>query len=310
MPNTAYVLSDVHGHLPCLLTALEMIDIDSDEGASLILLGDYIDRGAQSAEVLYTIKAVADQWPNRVIALLGNHEVDFLDWMSGNDEDVFWPLQDLGFVTIGSLLTTDQMQRILGNRVELPTDVDGLTMINRAVKDAIKMNHPALLAWLNRLPLYYETSEQIFVHAGVNEQAGENWRSQTPDLTFTHKFPASVGTFSKTIIAGHIGTSSMHPDGSHGVFFDGASHYYIDGSIERTDTLNILKYTAATSHYEYLTATVQTQHQASAGMDDSLSRFPTEIMSRMEITGVDAALGDGPRKVSNRPAQNQLGTQA
>ena len=270
MPKTTYVISDIHGHLPCLLVALEKVDLASDPDASLILLGDYIDRGAQSAEVLYTIKDVADLWPDRVVALLGNHEVDFLDWMAGDDEDVFWLHQDLGFVAIGSFLTPEQRQRILGDEDALPTDVDELSLINRAVKDAIKMNHPGLLAWLNRLPLYYETNEQIFVHAGVNEQAGENWRSQTPELTFTHKYPASMGSFPKTIIAGHLATSEMHPNGSYGVFFDGASHYYIDGSVERTGRLNILKYTAPAQRYENLTATQRTPHNATTELNESL----------------------------------------
>lgn len=268
MPKTIYALSDVHGHLPCLLAALKTIDLASDPDASLILLGDYIDRGAKSAEVLYTIKDVAARWPNRVVALLGNHEVDFLDWMAGDDEDVFWLPQDLGLVTTSSFLSTEQMQRILGDGGALPTDFDELTVVNRAVKNAIKMNHSGILAWLRRLPLYYETSEQIFVHAGVDEQAGENWRRQTPELTFTHKHPASMGSFAKTIIAGHIGTSEVHPDGSHGVFFDGASHYYVDGSVERTGSLNILKYTAVTRRYENLTAEANGPRHASAGPDE------------------------------------------
>ncbi|PYI69751.1 hypothetical protein CVV68_01180 [Arthrobacter livingstonensis] len=115
MPKTTYVLSDVHGHLPCLLAALEMIDLASNPGASLFLLGDNIDRGAQSTEVLCTLKDVAHRWPNQVLALRGNDDVDFLDWMSGDDDDVFWLLQDLEFVTIGSCLMTEQMPRARGD---------------------------------------------------------------------------------------------------------------------------------------------------------------------------------------------------
>ena len=74
---------------------------------------------------------------------------------------------------------------------------------------------------------------------------------------FTHKFPASMGSFSKTVIAGHVGTSGMHHDGSHGIYFDGASHYYIDGTVERTGILNILKFTTTTKRYEYLTTEAQ-----------------------------------------------------
>lgn len=257
MPKTSttiYAISDVHGHLPSLLTALKTIDLAGNPDARLILLGDYIDRGVHSAELLRTVKAHTERWPDRVVALLGNHEVDFLEWISGDDEDVFWLTQDLGLVTVGSFLTREQFQSIVGDDAELPTDFDDLSRVNRAVKNAIKLSHSDLIAWLRRLPLYYETDAQIFVHAGVNEEAGENWRSETQDLTFTHKFPASMGSFYKTVVAGHIGTFGMHRDGSHGIYFDRASHFYIDGTVEQTGRLNILKYSTATGRYEYLEA--------------------------------------------------------
>ena len=31
------------------------------------------------------------------------------------------------------------------------------------------------IRWMEKLPLYYETDNQIFVHAGVEEEAGEDW---------------------------------------------------------------------------------------------------------------------------------------
>lgn len=252
--ETLYAVSDVHGHLACLLDALETMDLAADPHAGLILLGDYIDRGAHSAEVLYVVKELNERWPERVVALLGNHEVDFLEWMAGDDEDIYWLLQDLGLVTVSSFLNGEQLRQILGDADELPTDFDELSRVNSAVKKAVQMAHSELIAWLRRLPLIYETKEQIFVHAGINEAAGENWRSETPDLDFTHKFPASMGSFHKTVIAGHVGTSGMHQDGSHGIFFDGASHYYIDGSVEQTGRLNILKHVVKTKQCDYLVA--------------------------------------------------------
>lgn len=59
MPKTTYVLSDVHGHLPSLLASLEMIDLAANRGTSLMLLGDYLDRGAQNAEVLSHFNGLA-----------------------------------------------------------------------------------------------------------------------------------------------------------------------------------------------------------------------------------------------------------
>lgn len=238
-----------------MLAALEAINLGDHPTAQLVLLGDYIDRGPHSAEVLYAIKELADTFPGRVVALLGNHEVDFLDWLGGDDEDVFWLPQDADLITVRSFLDPDEQRKVLGSDTELPTDFDELCNVNRAVKQAIKAKHSELIAWVRRLPLHYETDEQIFVHAGVDEEFGDSWLLETPDLSFTHKFPASMGPFYKTIVAGHVGTWGMHADGSHGIFFDGESHYYLDGSVGKTGALNVLKYRTDTERYEYLSFT-------------------------------------------------------
>lgn len=83
------------------------------------------------------------------------------------------------------------------------------------------------------MPFYYETETQIFVHAGIDEEAEEYWNYGTPDEYFVSKFPATFGKFHKDIITGHIGTSTLANDKNfHGVFWDKASHYYIDGTVK------------------------------------------------------------------------------
>ena len=57
---------------------------------------------------------------------------------------------------------------------------------------------------MQHLPLYYETDAQIFVHAGVDEAAGEYWSFGTSENTLLGKFPAAKGKFYKTVIAGDV----------------------------------------------------------------------------------------------------------
>ena len=62
---------------------------------------------------------------------------------------------------------------------------------------------------------------------------------------FLGKFPATKGKFYKTIIAGHVGTGSrdLADDRNyHDVYFDGESHYYIDGSVYKGGKLILLVY--------------------------------------------------------------------
>lgn len=105
--------------------------------------------------------------------------------------------------------------------------------------------------WLRDLPLFYETDTHIFVHAGIDEEAGEFWKVGTEDYYFHSKVPASFGPFPKTIVAGHVGTFKMC--GENRVYWDGEAHYYLDGSTERSGVVPVLKYDSETGRHTTFT---------------------------------------------------------
>ena len=100
------------------------------------------------------------------------------------------------------------------------------------------------LDFISRLDLYYNYKEEVvFCHAGVNEEAGEYWEVGTGDYYYTGKFPAETGKFCINIVAGHIAASNVAGNPKHkGVYYDGKSHYFIDGSTERTGYVPVLMY--------------------------------------------------------------------
>jgi serine/threonine protein phosphatase 1 len=67
------------------------------------------------------------------------------------------------------------------------------------------------------------------------------------------------------IIAGHIGTSTISGDpGFHGIFYDGKSHYYIDGSVGVSGFIPILMVDTETGKYYEITGApedIDMQHQ-------------------------------------------------
>ncbi|WP_279586697.1 transposase [Microbacterium sp. IO18] len=246
-----YAISDIHGHLAPLLAALDLVDLDGDPGAELILLGDYVDRGTSSCQVLATIRSLQARHPRRVTALLGNHDDWLLGWLDGADDNLQWLLNDKNLITVKSFLTPLELAHALGHN-DPDSDasaLDGPTM-NRNLKHAILSRHRELIAWLRELPRVHETDEHIFVHAGIDEDAGEHWRTATPKTMLTEKFPATTGPFMKTIVAGHVRTQTLHSDGSNTVFHDGESHWYIDGAVESTGRLNLLRYNVADGTYD------------------------------------------------------------
>ena len=45
------------------------------------------------------------------------------------------------------------------------------------------------------------------------------------------------------IVAGHVGTSNIAGDPNfHDIFFDGGSHYYIDGTVQKSGEIPVIMY--------------------------------------------------------------------
>lgn len=108
----------------------------------------------------------------------------------------------------------------------------------------------SLITWLKGLPFYYETDKQIFVHAGIDEEAGELWKWGSDHYYFCSKYPHTTGKFYKDIIAGHVSTSTITGDSDyHKVYWDEQSHFYIDGDTRISKTIPVLKYDTITGQY-------------------------------------------------------------
>lgn len=238
-----YALTDIHGYFDILKETMKKVDLSDDN--KLIFLGDYIDGGPHSRQTLEHLYNLQKQFPENVIVLRGNHEDMFVDWFE-NHVNIGILQEDEGLNTLKTFLKDNQFDNIVNYLRTGKT----LYEINNIVKKYIKKNYPELIKWLKELPLYYETEKQIFVHAGVDEEAGEYWKLTTEDYYFTGKYPATKGQFIKDIIAGHIGTSALAEDKNfHDIYFDGESHYYIDSTVEVSHKLNLLIYDTETNKY-------------------------------------------------------------
>lgn len=73
--NKLAIVSDLHGDLQTLFHILDALgDFLQDKGNKLMFLGDYVDRGSNSAGVLYAVCHLKGKHPDSVILLRGNHE--------------------------------------------------------------------------------------------------------------------------------------------------------------------------------------------------------------------------------------------
>lgn len=176
--------------------------VDFSGDNKLILLGDYI-HGPDSYGVLKKIMQLQNKYSSdKVIALLGNHEDMACDGR--------WPID--------------------GNGDDDTYDHEE--------------DNAGYLMWMQNLPRYYAEGNTIFVHAGIDEEAEDLWEWGIDDYTFTEKYPAQTGRFynDMKIVAGHIGTAEISGDPSfHDIYFDGESHYYIDGTVLESGIIPVIK---------------------------------------------------------------------
>ncbi len=188
--------------------------VDFSGDNKLILLGDYI-HGPNDYGVLNKIMQLQNEYgSDKVVALLGNHEDMACD----------------GRWSIGG--------KDDGDAYDHAEDDIGYLM------------------WMQNLPRYYSEGNTIFVHAGIDEEAEDLWEWGTDDYTFTEKYPAQTGRFysDMKIVAGHTGTSEISGNpGFHDIYFDGESHYYIDGTVLESGMIPVIKIDTENNKYYRVT---------------------------------------------------------
>lgn len=243
-----YAFSDMHGCIEAFEKALTFVDL-ADGRSKLVLCGDYCDRGPASLQVFRKIMTLQQEYPGQIIALKGNHEdmlLEYIDMVEDPDFARAWMLADSNLATAKSFLgegVFEQVKRMLAHRK--------FEDAYRFVVRHMKSDHADVLSWIRELPYYYETTKQVFVHAGIDEDAGDLWRIGTPAEFFTAMTPDYVGqTFDLDVVAGHIDTETISGiPGYKGIWHDGASHYYIDGGVMRTGYIPVLAYDEHTETY-------------------------------------------------------------
>lgn len=239
-----YAISDIHGYLDEFIEALNKIDL-SDKHSRLILLGDYIDNGPQSFEVLSKIIELEKIFPEQIVTLLGNHEEWFYDWLILDK-----PTASAFPETIKSFFFTEELNYILKSN---PNNFE--TGIRNEIRNNAKFI--PFINWFQKRyedNRYFETENQIFVHAGIDEEAGKLWKELTSSEMFTNKFPFTTGGFLKDIVSGHVASWEVAKDKTYQgkIYHDSKSHYFIDGDVNNSKTIPVLCYETITKKYYFL----------------------------------------------------------
>ena len=162
--SKTYVMTDIHGRLSMLKALLAQIPDDS----KLVFLGDYVDRGSESREVVALIRSL----PNAV-CLRGNHE----DMLCADDPSMW--------------LANGGASTLMSYRHPLTGGVDWAAM------DSDK-------EWFQSLPRIHSDTHRVYVHAGVLPMVSldDQPESVTQWLRYDPK-DRDIGWRDKHVVHGH-----------------------------------------------------------------------------------------------------------
>jgi len=185
-----YIIGDIHGCIDKLKKLYELIAYRIKVNDTLIFLGDYIDRGANSFEVIEFLKTLEKY--HTTVFLRGNHEDMFLSYLKNKD-------------TSGLYLYNGGMATLRNYRKN-----QGSLLLPEKHKE-----------FFNSLHFYYETDEFIAVHAGLRPGIDDIKKQSEYDMIWIREnFFLSSYTWPKLVVFGHTPTEHI-PGGKWGeVYFN------------------------------------------------------------------------------------------
>lgn len=158
MGDKTYVIGDIHGQFNLLGQALRKIKEQTQDGSrphTVVFLGDYVDRGLQSSNVVGRLR-MGPQGAAKWICLQGNHEVMMINTVKYGKGQQMW-LSNGGNVTL------------LGYGAK-----PGMS-----VKEAVALVPKEDIEWMMGLPILHADKHRVYVHAWIDRD--ESLHYQRPN---------------------------------------------------------------------------------------------------------------------------------
>ncbi|MCB1009397.1 MAG: metallophosphoesterase [Acidobacteria bacterium] len=194
----------MHGDLEALRVLAAKLPPLSEED-TIVFLGDYLDRGPCSRQVVELVRRLDQDKHCRVECLIGNHEDA---WLKVIDEG--WP----GFLLPPANGCLATLRSYTGGPVpkkgEMPRG-DELGILERG--GFLPDDH---VAWMRSLPHWYEDEHAIYVHAGLVDRDGAFLHPSELDDPRPMLWTRSDRFFreydAKRVVVGHTMTELLPPE--------------------------------------------------------------------------------------------------
>jgi serine/threonine protein phosphatase 1 len=185
-----YAIGDIHGRLDLFEAMIEAIAQDDHQAGradtTIVLLGDLVDRGPDSAGVVARARRWQQQAKVRVLA--GNHEEMFLAALT-QPEALRHFLKHGGCETLLSYgLTKKQLAKL---------DLDALfAMLPRLVPEDER-------EYIASFETMIRAGDYVFVHAGIDPARPLNEQKRSDLLWIREPFLSHQGPLEKVVVHGH-----------------------------------------------------------------------------------------------------------
>lgn len=200
---TVWAFGDIHGRQDCLevLLAAVKADLDRDHVSRgiLVFLGDYVDRGNGSRDVIERLCRLQDEGQSEVHFLRGNHEDQLLAFLSDSRVGPAW-CDHGGRETLMAYGVSAPVMR---------TDLSGWAEAADALARALPERHRRFLF---EQRMSFELGDYFFAHAGARPGIPLQDQQDADLLWIRNDFVNSNQRFEKIVVHGHTPETEVVSD--------------------------------------------------------------------------------------------------
>lgn len=212
---TIYAVGDIHGQIEMLSSALELIEADGGKDAEIVFLGDLVDRGANSRDVVELLmqgQATGRNWH----VLKGNHDRIFERFVTSGFQYDPRIKSGLGWLD----------RRMGGIETLASYGVTGASdpatdEVQKAARAAVPQAH---VDYLHNLPLWHRHQELLFVHAGIAPEVPLDAQTEEDLVWIRDPFLSYTQPHPWLVVHGHTALDSPQHFGNR-IDLDGGAGY-------------------------------------------------------------------------------------
>ncbi|MCH5267533.1 MAG: serine/threonine protein phosphatase [Lachnospiraceae bacterium] len=215
-----YVTSDIHGQYDMFMELLEKINLQ--EGDTLYILGDVLDRGPHPIKTLMKLM----EMPNAV-CLVGNHEVMAVECL----ELLMTKITEKNIKKLNETMVENLLTWMYNGA---RTTIDEFRALDREMRQSV-------LDFINEFQIYEEVSvggkDYLLVHAGLGGfYPGKEMEEYSLDELIWSRAEYDIQYFEDIyVVTGHTPTQTIIGNPRPGYIFKGFNHIAIDCGCYRPD---------------------------------------------------------------------------